>query len=52
MGRWLSGRNRERPMMWSELLRLEPHYGLPRTRVVHGLARGARFFVAMWSRVQ
>jgi RNA-directed DNA polymerase len=38
---WLSRRNRDTPMPWSEFLRLERHYGLPRARVVHGLLSGA-----------
>ena len=39
--RWLSRRNRDSPMPWSEFLRLERCYTLPRARVVHGLSRGA-----------
>jgi group II intron reverse transcriptase/maturase len=39
--RWLSRRNRDSPMSWSEFLRLEQHYGLPRARVVHGLSSSA-----------
>jgi RNA-directed DNA polymerase len=34
--RWLSRRNRDSPMSWSEFLRLERRYALPRARVVHG----------------
>ena len=39
--RWLSRRNRDSPMSWSEFLRLEQCYALPRARVVHGLSSGA-----------
>jgi group II intron reverse transcriptase/maturase len=35
--RWLSRRRRDGDMTWSEFLRLEKRYGLPRARVVHGL---------------
>jgi RNA-directed DNA polymerase len=35
--RWLSRRRRGGAMTWSEFLRLEKRYGLPRARVVHGL---------------
>jgi RNA-directed DNA polymerase len=35
--RWLSRRNRDRPMTWPKFLRLEQRYALPRARVVHGL---------------
>jgi RNA-directed DNA polymerase len=39
--RWLSRRNRDSPMSWSEFLRLERRYALPRARVVHGLSSRA-----------
>src|SRR6266545_1859047 len=39
--RWLSRRGRDKPLSWSEFVRLEQHYRLPPARVVHGLMRGA-----------
>ena len=35
--RWLSRRRRGGPLNWSDFLRLEQRYPLPRARVVHGL---------------
>jgi RNA-directed DNA polymerase len=35
--RWLSRRRRDGAMTWTEFLRLEKRYNLPRARVVHGL---------------
>ena len=35
--RWLSRRRRAGPLRWSEFVRLEQSYPLPRARVVHGL---------------
>ena len=35
--RWLSRRRRAGPLSWSDFLRLEKRYPLPRARVVHGL---------------
>jgi RNA-directed DNA polymerase len=37
----LSRRRRDGDVTWSEFLRLEQRYGLPRARVVHGLLSGA-----------
>ena len=34
----LSRRRRGRPLTWTQFLRLEKRYNLPRARVVHGLA--------------
>jgi RNA-directed DNA polymerase len=39
--RWLSRRGRDKPLSWSEFVRLEQHYRLPPARVVHGLLSGA-----------
>jgi RNA-directed DNA polymerase len=39
--RWLSRRGRDKPLSWSEFVRLEQHYRLPPARVVHGLMSGA-----------
>jgi group II intron reverse transcriptase/maturase len=39
--RWLSRRGRDKPLSWSEFVRLEPRYRLPPARVVHGLLSGA-----------
>jgi RNA-directed DNA polymerase len=39
--RWLSRRRREGHLAWSEFLRLEKRYGLPRARVVHSVLGGA-----------
>jgi RNA-directed DNA polymerase len=39
--RWLSRRNRDKPLSWPEFVRLEQHYLLPPARVVHGLLSGA-----------
>ena len=38
---WLSRRRRDGEIPWSDFLRLEQRYGLPRPRVVHSLLRGA-----------
>ncbi|WP_435005601.1 group II intron reverse transcriptase/maturase [Tundrisphaera lichenicola] len=39
--RWLSRRRRAGPLAWSDFLRLERRYPLPRARVVHGLLNRA-----------
>jgi RNA-directed DNA polymerase len=39
--RWLSRRRRDGQLSWSEFLRLEKRYGLPRARVVHSVLGGA-----------
>jgi RNA-directed DNA polymerase len=39
--RWLSRRGRDRPVSWSDFLRLEECYGLPRARVVHSVVGSA-----------
>jgi RNA-directed DNA polymerase len=39
--RWLSRRRRAGPMTWKDFLALERRYGLPKARIVHGLASGA-----------
>src|SRR5208337_4944231 len=38
---WLSRRRRDGEIPWSDFLRLEQRYGLPRPRVVHSLLRSA-----------
>jgi hypothetical protein len=38
---WLSRRHRDGEIPWSDFLRLEQRYGLPRPRVVHSLLRSA-----------
>ncbi len=38
---WLSRRRRAGTITWSDFLRLEQRYGLPRPRVVRSLLRGA-----------
>ena len=38
---WLSRRRRDGEIPWSDFLRLERRYGLPRPRVVHSLLSGA-----------
>lgn len=41
--RWLSRRSREGAMPWTDFLRLEERYGLPRARVVHSvMSRAAK----------
>ena len=38
--RWLSRRRRDGQLSWSDFLRLEKRYGLPRARVVHSVLGG------------